>query len=93
MRKYLLRKRSFAVDICILNNFSAKKVAVPKSNCCVNEVTLNKCEKVASPKIKLSFILNNLSAQKVAVPKSNCCVEEVILNRCEGVAFPKIKLS
>ena len=33
VQKYLLRKSSYSVDVFILNNSSAKKVAVPKSNC------------------------------------------------------------
>ena len=32
VQKYLLRKSSSSVDIFILNNFFAKKEAVPKSN-------------------------------------------------------------
>ena len=33
VQKYLLGESRSAVDIFILNNSSAKKVAVPKSNC------------------------------------------------------------
>ena len=32
LKKYLLRKSTSSADIFILNNFFAKKVAVPKSN-------------------------------------------------------------
>ena len=33
VQKYLLGKSSSSVDIFVLNNSPAKKVAVPKSNC------------------------------------------------------------
>ena len=33
VQKYLLRKSSPSIDIFILNNTSAKKLAVTKSNC------------------------------------------------------------
>ena len=52
----MLQKSDSAVDIFILNNFSSKKEAVPKSNCpkelsVLNNWLLGCSEKVASEKI------------------------------------------
>ena len=52
----MLQKSDSAVDIFILNNFSSKKEAVPKSNCpkelsVFNNWLLGCSEKVASEKI------------------------------------------
>ena len=43
VQKYLLGKSSSLVDIFILKNSSAKKVAVPKSNCPEELSVLKKC--------------------------------------------------
>ena len=63
MQKYLLQKRSSSVDIFILNNFSAKKVAAPRSKCAKEFPILKKwlwysekitaARKLTSQKIKL----------------------------------------
>ena len=71
VQKYLLRQRSSSIDIFILSNFSAKKVAVPKSNCTKELPILKK------------WLLGRRFAQKNQVFLKNNCCKEMTLSKTE----------
>ena len=88
----MLGESSYSVDIFILNNSSAKKIAV------LIEVSLWKssCSEKVTASIKVTFLKKELLKkscfEEKLIRKSDCCVEVITLKKCEEVASLKIKL-
>ena len=70
MRKYLLQKSSSSVDLFILNIFSAKKVAFPRSNCPKELPVLKKWLLGWSFALKMQLFW-----------KGSCCEEVTVLKK------------